>query len=545
MSNTERRKVLNYRNANGISPNPNNIDYGEIAIGYKKDNEAIYIKNSTNEIVDFTPISIVNLTYNNLKNLRDNSKLKPSQYYRITDFVTTVANDEEARSAGHPFDIIVLALDKNKLHEECHAIQHEGDTYFADCNLAAWKIWYCLDNDTTKYMWADTANGKGVIYRMIDEWGNDCPYDFKNVQFKRYAVEDISPNGELADLAGTYIGYNSDMNGLNIPDQNDFIWMYTFSLHKENEYVDYSSNCLYGPFTDDLSYFNGTKKGQCEYNTLSNTYGSVNIDGEFYVSLILNNIVLISEIDPFTENVDFPMEMVYNTFGTANFNMTLKDNPESNKFGNKCYNNIVSGYANTFWNDCSSNTFGNRCGGNTFGNSCSSNSFGNYCQYNSFGKGCEYNSFRNGCNDNSFGNDCFSNTLGNRCNYNSFRNGCNDNSFGNDCEYNSFGESCRTNSFGNDCNGNSFGKYSSSNRFRNYFRYNAIGIDVMYIEITTDKIYHTEILNGTQGKYNKKLTIEFTPETKYSQFAGLTSDNVLETWVEADDPHDGVDCGSY
>ena len=24
---------------------------------------------------------------------------------------------------------------------------------------------------------------KGTIYRMIDEWGNDCPYDFKNIQF--------------------------------------------------------------------------------------------------------------------------------------------------------------------------------------------------------------------------------------------------------------------------------------------------------------------------------------------------------------------------
>ena len=137
MSNTERKRILNYRNDNGLAPNPVNIDYGEIAIGYKKDNEAIYIKNTTNEIVDFTPISIVNLTYNELKNLRDNSKLKPSQYYRITDFVTTVANDPEARSAGQPFDLIVLALDKNKLHEQCQAIQHEGDTYFADCNLAA------------------------------------------------------------------------------------------------------------------------------------------------------------------------------------------------------------------------------------------------------------------------------------------------------------------------------------------------------------------------------------------------------------------------
>ena len=163
MSNTERRKVLNYRNANGISPNPDNIDYGEIAIGYKKDNEAIYIKNTTNEIVDFTPISIVNLTYNELKNLRDNSKLKPSQYYRITDFVTTVANDPEARSAGHVFDIIVLATDVDTLNENAKVVKHEGDTYFANSNLDAWEIKYDLDNNTTKYMWADTANGKGVI----------------------------------------------------------------------------------------------------------------------------------------------------------------------------------------------------------------------------------------------------------------------------------------------------------------------------------------------------------------------------------------------
>ena len=500
MSNTERRKILNYRNASGISPNPDNIDYGEIAIGYKKDNEAIYIKNTTNEIVDFTPISIVNLTYNELKNLRDNSKLKPSQYYRITDFVTTVANDPEARSAGHPFDLIVLALDNNKLHEECHAILHESDTYFADCNLAAWKVWYCLDNDNTKYAWADTVNGKGVIYRMIDEWGNDCPYDFKNVQFKRYAVQHISTNGELADLDGIYIGYNSDMKGLNIPDQNDFIWMYTFSLHKEIEYIDYSSNCLYGPFTEDIGYFNSPKKGQCVYNTLSNTYGSVNIDGQFYVSLILNNIVLISEIASLNENVDFPSEMVYNTFGTANFNMTLKDSPENNKFGNRCYNNIVGGIFNSF------------------GNACSDNTFGNYCNDNSFGNGFNYNTFGNYCNFNSFGNDCGGNLFGNACSDNTFGNYCNDNSFGNGFNYNTFG---------------------------NYFNHNALGNDVQFIAIPTEKIYYTQILNGTKGEYNNKLTIAFTPETTYSQFAGFTSDGVLKIWVEADDPHDGIDCGNY
>ena len=522
MSNTERKKILNYRTASGILPNPVNIDYGEIAIGYKKDSEAIYIKNTANDIVDFTPISIVNLTYNELKNLRDNSKLKPSQYYRITDFVTTVANDPEAQSAGHPFDIIVMASEKDKLQEECYAIQNEGNTYFDNCNLAAWKIWYCLDNDNTKYMWADTAKGKGVIYRMIDEWQNDCPYDFKNVQFKRYAVADASSNGALADLNYTYIGYNSGMTDLSIPDQSDFIWMYTFSLYKENEYIDYSSNYLHGPFTEDISYFNSPKKGQCAYNTLSNTYGSVNIDGQFYVSLILNNIVLISEIASLSVSLEFPSEMIYNTFGTANFNMTLKDNPESNKFDNRCYNNIVDGYANTFGNNCRYNTFGNFCHSNTFGNYCGSNSFGNDCASNSFGVGCDANSFGFGCGANSFGEYC------------------EDNTFGNSCSGNTFGNSCGGNTFGNSCINNSFGNYCRINTFGNNFQHNALGNDVNYIEIPTEKIYYTHILNGTKGTYSNKLTIAFTPETKYSQFAGLTSDGVLDIWVEADAPHDVV-----
>jgi hypothetical protein len=34
----------------------------------------------------------------------------------------------------------------------------------------------------TRFEWA-TEKGKGVIYYMKDEWGNEAPYDFKNIQF--------------------------------------------------------------------------------------------------------------------------------------------------------------------------------------------------------------------------------------------------------------------------------------------------------------------------------------------------------------------------
>lgn len=123
---------------------------------------------------------IINITYENLKRLRDNSQLVVGCFYRIIDYVTTTIQ-EATQSAGHQFDIIVRALDENTLDEEAKAIQSEGDEYFANNNLTGWQVWYTLDNDTSRYAWAD-ENGKGVIYRLIDENSNDLPYDFKNIQ---------------------------------------------------------------------------------------------------------------------------------------------------------------------------------------------------------------------------------------------------------------------------------------------------------------------------------------------------------------------------
>ena len=136
---------------------------------------------STYSITSTNPIT--KITYADLKALRDAGKLIPGQSYRITDYTCTTTQ-AGTQSAGHVFDIIVVADSESKLNESARAISHEGDTYFSACNLAAWKLQYCLDNDTDRFEWADAANGKGVIYRMIDEYGNECPYDFKNILFE-------------------------------------------------------------------------------------------------------------------------------------------------------------------------------------------------------------------------------------------------------------------------------------------------------------------------------------------------------------------------
>ena len=128
--------------------------------------------------------NLTNITYSELVTSVNQSKLTPGKQYRITDYATTTTQTD-TQSANHQFDIIVTALNTNTLSENASAIQHEGDTYFTNSNLSAWQVWYCLQNDKHKFDWADETNGKGVIYRMIDEWGNDVCYDFKNIQFKK------------------------------------------------------------------------------------------------------------------------------------------------------------------------------------------------------------------------------------------------------------------------------------------------------------------------------------------------------------------------
>ena len=126
------------------------------------------------------------IPYQFLLDLRGKGKLKPGQFYRITDYVTTTSQ-ANTRSAGKLFDVIVLALTNDTFAERAWACHRDGSTDFQNSHLEAWQIWYCLDNDTSRFDWAfpTSGGGKGVIYRMIDEFGNDCPYDFKNIQFYR------------------------------------------------------------------------------------------------------------------------------------------------------------------------------------------------------------------------------------------------------------------------------------------------------------------------------------------------------------------------
>lgn len=144
------------------------------------------------------------ITWSALKTLRDGGNLEPGKFYRITDYTCTTTQTN-TQSAGHVFDIIVFALSGSTLSETAWADHHEGDTYFSNCKLEAWELKYCLDNDTARFMWADTTNGKGVIYWMKDEWNNECSYDFKNIQFRAAINTGTGLFSSFTDVGGVFL----------------------------------------------------------------------------------------------------------------------------------------------------------------------------------------------------------------------------------------------------------------------------------------------------------------------------------------------------
>ncbi len=337
------------------------------------------------------------ITYDELVDLRQAGELEPGRYYRITDYQCSTSQDN-TQSAGHQFDIIVRADDESHLNENAFAARHDGDTYFSACKLEAWRLKYCLDNDTTRFEWAEPYYGTGVVYEMEDEWGNRCPYDFKNIMFRRFQVETDSLSGRQG-LVGKYLYPIPEKEGpaLLEPSEKNDIYAYTFS-----------------------SDANGGIQTDYSLNGMANkVYGNI-IEGR--------------------DNKKLPDNVFYGSYCY------------SNKLSNNCF-------CNSFGSYCSSNSFGSSCYNNSFGSYCSSNSFGSNCNGNSFGSDCHSNSFGSSCYNNSFGSNCNGNSFGSYCSSNSFGSDCYGNSFGSNCFDNSFGSSCYNNSFGSGFQNNSFGSY--------------------------------------------------------------------------------------
>lgn len=529
---------------------------------------------------------MLSVTYAELVTLRDEEELIAGMQYRITDYVTTTAQ-KNTSSAGHQFDVIVTADNENTLNEVARACLHWGDTYFskAGAKLEAWQIWYSLDNNSDRFAWADTENGKGVIYRMIDEHNNDLPYDFKNILFTRYELK--APEAYIAEeqydkwkekfseniraMFGHYVhpyswagiteegrcwlqeaGLFSDTTGYS---EN----YYTFSNLKSLRVADASlgRDC----YCNKMEQFNNGE----QYSLPNNVIFGKNCNNNSFGKNCNNN-----SIGDLCYNNSFGDDCSDNVFGDNCSNNTFGDYCSSNSFGKICHSNFfgiscsfnsfgdqcsdnVFGYdfeynvlsnhciGNSFGIDCWKNAFGVCCENNIFGNSCRKNSFDNRCSDNSFGNSCSDNNFGYECQSNAFGNDCRENCFGDCCKSNSFGNSCGHNSFGNDCNGNSFGNCCVTNSFGVDCNFNGFGNNCGFNSFKSFYRHITFGdgVDCLTLQNETagddeNQVQNYRVANGTHGWPWRTLVVSVARNRECETFIGMDSKGKLRVFCLAD-----------
>ena len=318
-----------------------------------------WINDINEKLENITSTTIIEITWSDLKAKRDAGELTLGQLYRITDYQCTTT-ESYTRSAGHQFDIIVLALTNNTLSEQAWAALHSGDTYFANNNLSAWKLWYCLDNDTTRFAWADntSGNGRGVIYKMIDEFNNDVPYDFKNIQFKH-----------PIDTA-TYRYYYYTFASENAENNTDYSLSATQEIYSNKilPYID-----VHKQFINRILFMGS--------NCCGNTFGNDCWKNAFGESCFRNTFG-----DYFVYNI-FGNYCRYNIFGNDCTMNILKDSCMYNIFGNHCiFNDIFVA--------CSYNNFGNNCQYIKFSKDSSASSSSNFYQYNHFGDGCQYIVFK-------------------------------------------------------------------------------------------------------------------------------------------------------
>ena len=492
---------------------------------------------------------LVEVTYAELKSLRDSGTLVPGQQYRITDYVCTVANDAEARAVSHPYDIIVIADSENTLNENARACLHEGDDYYsaegAKADLSAWQLKYTIDNDADHFAWADSVNGKGVVFWLKDEHGNECPYDFKQIQFKRYKITacEKAPN-----LVGTWSV--PDIANVTI-DTEDQIWAYTFS---------YIAN----KGTDNQEEIK-------DFSVISNNFSfakdnliakSIRFLDSSMKSVLCNNVwighgtpgMFGTPAEPPIGNI-LGTDCESNTFGNdCKFN-TLGSDCRSNTFGNQFKSNTLGNY-------CWYNTFGDNCSYNTFGNDCTNNAFDEYCGSNTFGSGCCFNTFSSNCSNNVFGRECghsgHTNVFGINCTNNAFGNNCFDNTFGTDCNNNIFGNSCQVNTLGEQCEGNTFGYCCFSNTLGSLCSYNIFENNVNnvqtssfsdccifescveYVRLTNasvgtyNRIQNYHVLSRTRGSSRDPLVITPNLNNQFCTYIGINSSSAVNTWVPAD-----------
>lgn len=226
--------------------------------------------------------------------------------------------------------------------------------------------------------YANVISGRGVVYYLKDEHGNECPYDFKNMLFLR------APDWQSE--------HASFMRNLGIA-QDSIHWFYTFSW--VNEAMISEDLTLRQDLCSDDGLYYGTKS-----NKILTKYRED--IGQF--SLPCNVFVASAATD--------------NGFFNGCTENTLLNACE--------YNSISCSGAiqNTFECGCRNNTLDLGSSNNTFALACAYNVLGSNCFGNSFSAGCSFNIIGDGSSRNSLGTGCYQINIAKTHRNNTIYDGC-------------------------------------------------------------------------------------------------------------------------
>ena len=499
---------------------------------------------------------IISLSYKEIKELKETNNLDTSKLYLLNDFVTTTSQ-KYTKSAEHHFDLLLTPISDHDFSKEVKVMLHKDDQYFMNCDLSSWIVRYDFENNKKKYMWADTEKGKGVIFYMKDEFGNECSYDFKNIMFRRWGVT----GKQNEDVCCGNIDFTTEET---VTEQVDFgrsEFYYTFStLRYGCQVIEPDSNIQKNythlwvcditvePFKlpKDYSHEEELEYDFCIGNVIKPLHGKNNV-------LMLNNNVFIGYPSYWKKD-----EENYVSYSATNF--------ANNIIHNDCYGNTFCGKttANVIESNCSYNTFtegsfknklGSGCKANTFMNSSNENQLGNDCKENALFSSSD-NILENvnianvlkDSNSNHFCFACISNHLTNASN-NFFNVGCRnneltdatENSLGQYCignknfskfEGNYLGNGCCNNVFGENCHDNVLYAKSSMNQFGNDTSFNYFRGNNYYILIENG-VSNVEIQSNICGENEENLLNKnLEPGVFYKQIVYINKENEIKVKTE-------------
>ena len=169
--------------------------------------------------------ALTEITYTELKTLRDNSELVPGVQYRITDYMTTTVQ-ENTQSAGHQFDIIVTADSVDKLNENARAAHKlkkpEGEplSWFEHSASDPAERFFYVDSvvieGLTLYRWESyeelNNDAQYLLTDMRDVGIGDTVWGFQLIDDSHYENTQDYEEGKIRTIINVGEGYMSEQD---------------------------------------------------------------------------------------------------------------------------------------------------------------------------------------------------------------------------------------------------------------------------------------------------------------------------------------------